>query len=106
MNIPRIFEAVAEWAVDKTVAEIVELGQLLRVAVTPVLDGAGVLVDEQLEARNWWEREGDIAYPGQPYKFSATPAARRGPAPSIGQQSGPPPDTDAAGSGLAAGDGR
>ena len=34
-NIPRIFEAVAEWAKDKTVAEIVELGQLLRVAVTP-----------------------------------------------------------------------
>ena len=101
VNIPRIFEAVAEWAVDKTVAEIVELGQLLRVAVTPVLDGAGVLVDEQLEARDWWEREGDIAYPGQPYKFSATPAARRGPAPSIGQQSGPPPDTEAAGSGLA-----
>jgi crotonobetainyl-CoA:carnitine CoA-transferase CaiB-like acyl-CoA transferase len=101
VNIPRIFEAVAEWAVDKTVAEIVELGQLLRVAVTPVLDGAGVLVDEQLEARDWWEREGDIAYPGQPYKFSATPAARRGPAPSIGQQSGPPPDTEAAGPGLA-----
>ena len=58
---------------DKTVAEIVELGQLLRVAVTPVVDGAGVLADEQLAARDWWEREGDIAFPGQPYKFSATP---------------------------------
>ena len=79
-NIPRIFEAVAEWAEDKTVAEIVELGQLLRVAVTPVLDGTGVLADEQLEARDWWEREGDIAYPGQPYKFVGHPvdAARAG----------------------------
>ena len=80
-NIPRIFEAVAEWAKDKTVAEIVELGQLLRVAVTPVLDGAGVLVDEQLAARDWWEREGGVAYPGQPYKLRPRrrPAARPGP---------------------------
>jgi crotonobetainyl-CoA:carnitine CoA-transferase CaiB-like acyl-CoA transferase len=82
-NIPRIFEAVAEWAADKTVAEIVEFGQLLRIAVTPVLDGAGVLVDDQLAARDWWEREGAIAFPGQPYNLSATPARRRGPAPAV-----------------------
>ena len=90
-NVPRVFEAVAEWAKDKTVAEIVELGQLLRVAATPVLDGAGVLADEQLAARDWWEREGDIAYPGQPYKFTATPSARQGPAPAIGQHNGTAP---------------
>jgi crotonobetainyl-CoA:carnitine CoA-transferase CaiB-like acyl-CoA transferase len=77
-NIPRIFEAVQEWAEDKTVAEIVELGQLLRVAVTPVVDGAAVLADEQLAAREWWERDGETAFPGQPYKLSASPAARRG----------------------------
>jgi len=95
-NIPRIFEAVAEWAKDKTVAEVVELGQLLRIAVTPVLDGKGVLEDEQLAARNWWEREGDVVYPGQPYKLSKTPSARRGPAPSLGQHNGPPPTAPAA----------
>jgi crotonobetainyl-CoA:carnitine CoA-transferase CaiB-like acyl-CoA transferase len=95
-NIPRIFEAVQEWAHDKTVAEIVELGQLLRVAVTPIVDGADVLADEQLAARDWWEREGEIAFPGQPYKLSATPSARRGPAPAIGAQSGTtPPAVDA-----------
>ena len=86
-NIPRIFEAVTAWAKDKTVAEIIELGQLLRVAVTPVLDGVGVLADEQLASRDWWEREGAIAYPGQPYHLSATPSARRGPSPSVGQHS-------------------
>jgi crotonobetainyl-CoA:carnitine CoA-transferase CaiB-like acyl-CoA transferase len=91
VNIPRIFEAVAAWAQDKTVAEIVELGQLLRVAVTPVVDGAGVLADEQLAAREWWEREGDMAFPGQAYKFSASPSARRGPAPAIGEHSGSRP---------------
>jgi crotonobetainyl-CoA:carnitine CoA-transferase CaiB-like acyl-CoA transferase len=90
-NIPRIFEAVAAWAADKTVAEIVELGQLLRVAVTPVLDGTGVLADEQLAARQWWEHEDGTAYPGQPYRFSRTPAARRGPAPAIGADRGRAP---------------
>ena len=90
-NIPRIFEAVQAWAIDKTVAEIIEMGQLMRIAVTPVLDGAGVLADEQLADRQWWEREGGVAYPGQPYRFSATPSARRGPAPSIGQHSGTTP---------------
>ena len=38
-------------------------------------NGADVLADEQLAARDWWEREGDTAFPGQPYKFSATPPA-------------------------------
>lgn len=89
-NIQRIFEAVAEWAKDKTVAEIVELGQLLRIAATPVLDGIGVLADEQLAARDWWEREGEIAFPGQPFHFSVTPSKRRGPAPSLGVHSPPP----------------
>ncbi len=105
-NVPRTFAAVAEWAADKTVAEVVELGQLLRVAVTPVVDGNDVLADEQLAARNWWEREGDIAFPGQPYKFSATPSARRGPAPTIGQHRGeaPPAPTIVTGTAPAADD--
>ena len=93
-NIPRIFEAVALWAKERTVAEIVELGQLLRLAVTPVLDGPGVLADEQLAAREWWEREGLIAYPGQPYRLSLTPSSRRGPAPSLGQHSEDRPGID------------
>jgi crotonobetainyl-CoA:carnitine CoA-transferase CaiB-like acyl-CoA transferase len=94
-NIPRIFEAVAEWAADKTVAEVVELGQMLRIAVTPVLDGHGVLADEQLAARGWWERDGAIAYPGQPYKLTATPAARRSPAPALGSHAARPPSPTA-----------
>jgi crotonobetainyl-CoA:carnitine CoA-transferase CaiB-like acyl-CoA transferase len=91
-NIPRIFEAVADWAQERTVAEIIELGQLLRVAVTPVLDGRGVLADEQLASRDWWEHEGDLAFPGQPYKLSATPSGRRGRAPAIGEHA-PAPTT-------------
>ena len=90
-HIPRIFEAVQEWALDKTVAEVVELGQLLRVAVTPIMDGAGSSSTSSSRPADWWEREGDIAFPGQPYRFTATPAARRGPAPAIGEHTGAPP---------------
>jgi crotonobetainyl-CoA:carnitine CoA-transferase CaiB-like acyl-CoA transferase len=92
-NMDRIFEAVAAWAIDHTVADMVELGQLLRIAVTPVLDGRGVLDDEQLAARQWWETDTETAmrYPGQPYRLSATPSRRRGPAPSLGSSAAVPP---------------
>ncbi len=89
-NMPRIFEAVAEWAVDHPVAEIVERGQELRVSVTPVLDAKGVAEDPQLAFRHWWERDPDgdgPRYPGQPYRLTATPSARRGPAPDLGRHS-------------------
>lgn len=83
-NVERIFSGVNEWAADKSVDEIVDLGQALRVAVTPVLDARGVSDDPQLEARSWWEHDGDLRFPGQPYKLGASPAARSGPAPEVG----------------------
>ncbi len=85
-NIPRIFDAVAEWAKDKTVEEIIEFAQALRIAMTPVLDTRGVSEDPQMAARSWWERaDGDtLTFPGQPFHLSATPARRRGPAPPAG----------------------
>ena len=95
-DIPEIFEAVQEWAYDKTVAEIVELGQLLRVAVTPVVDGGDVLDDEQLAARDWWEREGDIGLPrsavqvhGQPGGAARPGARASGPSPAPRRPSPP-----------------
>ncbi|MCC6438062.1 MAG: CoA transferase [Acidimicrobiales bacterium] len=70
-NLERIFTAVAEWAATRTVAEIVELGQLLRVAVTPVRTTADLAVDEQLDARRWWQRDGatDLRLPGPPARI-------------------------------------
>jgi crotonobetainyl-CoA:carnitine CoA-transferase CaiB-like acyl-CoA transferase len=85
-NIPRIFDAVAEWAKEKTVTEIVDFAQELRVAVTPVLDAAAIAADPQMEARDWWERDEDGGvFPGQTYHLSATPSRRRGPAPAAGE---------------------
>ncbi|MDH4147579.1 MAG: CoA transferase [Acidimicrobiia bacterium] len=85
-NIPRIFDAVAEWAAERSVDEIVEQAQLLRVAVTPVLDAAAVAADPQLAARGWWELDEStgLRVPGQPYRLGATPSRRRGDAPRLG----------------------
>jgi crotonobetainyl-CoA:carnitine CoA-transferase CaiB-like acyl-CoA transferase len=85
-NIPRVFAAAAEWAATRTVDEIVELAQALRVAVTPVLDMAGVAADPQLAARGWWEHDPDGTgrHPGQPYHLGRTPSRRRGAAPAVG----------------------
>lgn len=92
-NIPRVFAAIAEWAVDRSVEEIVDVGQLLRIAVTPVVTPRGVLDDPQLAARDWWEHDvtadGSPAvdgprFPGQPYHLASGAARRRGPAPAVG----------------------
>ncbi len=85
-NIPRIFEALGEWAKDRTVEEIIEFAQALRIAMTPVLDTQGLAEDPQMAARSWWEQaDGDtLRFPGQPFHLSASPAGRRGPAPAAG----------------------
>ncbi len=85
-NIPRIFEAVGEWAKDRTVEEIIEFAQALRIAMTPVLDTQGLAEDPQMDARSWWEQaDGDtLRFPGQPFHLSASPARRRSPAPPAG----------------------
>ncbi|MGE0730293.1 MAG: CoA transferase [Acidimicrobiia bacterium] len=81
-NLDRIFEAVAAWARHHTVAEIVELGQLLRVAVTPVRTAADLAADEQLAARGWWAHDPDsgLRMPGPPARIvPASPDEHRSP---------------------------
>lgn len=79
-NLERIFAAVAQWAATRTVAEIVELGQLLRVAVTPVRTTADLLADEQLAARGWWQWDeaSGVSLPGPPARI--VPGEEPGPA--------------------------
>ncbi len=95
-RLPEIRTMFQEWAADKEAAEIAAKAQALRVACTPVLDAAGLAADPHTQARGYWE-EGDsvwaqgdagtVRFPGQPYRFPATPAGRRGGAPTLGQHS-------------------
>lgn len=72
----------------QTVAEIVELGQALRIPTSPVNDGATALDCPQYAARGFFVHAGGPGWsfrrPGPAFRFSKTPVAQPGPAPRLG----------------------
>ncbi len=67
------------WLADRTVAEIVELSQALRIPAAPVADGAGTLECPQYRKRGFFVDGGgddwSFRRPGTPFRFSKTPAS-------------------------------
>jgi crotonobetainyl-CoA:carnitine CoA-transferase CaiB-like acyl-CoA transferase len=84
------FEKAQPWLSERTVAEIVELSQAMRIPATPVNDGAAVLACPQyLEREFFVEAGGDdwsFRRPGAPFRLSRTPALPPRPAPRLGGQ--------------------
>jgi crotonobetainyl-CoA:carnitine CoA-transferase CaiB-like acyl-CoA transferase len=81
---------VSDFMAKHTTAEIVERASLLRIPVSPVNDGAGVLAHEHLRARGafWRDPTGAFEMPRPPYKIDgAMPDAPR-PAPQLGEHTG------------------
>ncbi|HEY6317321.1 MAG TPA: CoA transferase, partial [Acidimicrobiia bacterium] len=72
------------WLLARDAAEIVELSQAFRVPAAPVGDGRMLLDYAQFRDRPFFVTEDDVTMPGPPYRLSATPAARRGPATGLG----------------------
>jgi crotonobetainyl-CoA:carnitine CoA-transferase CaiB-like acyl-CoA transferase len=72
------------WLLARDAEEIVELSQAFRVPAAPVGDGRMLLDYAQFRERPFFVTEDGVTMPGPPYRLSATPAARRGPAPGIG----------------------
>jgi benzylsuccinate CoA-transferase BbsE subunit/naphthyl-2-methylsuccinate CoA transferase subunit len=68
----RIFE---RFSLQKDKLYLYEQGQAHRVAITPVSNGKDLLENPQLNHRNFWKTlkhdnlDGEIVYPGAPYKF-------------------------------------
>jgi crotonobetainyl-CoA:carnitine CoA-transferase CaiB-like acyl-CoA transferase len=85
------FAAAQPWLTERTVAEIVELSQALRIPAAPVADGAGALECPQYAKREFFVEagKGDWSFrrPGPPFRFSKTPAVPVRPAPSLGEVS-------------------
>jgi len=81
------FAKIRPWLEAHTVDEIVGLAQAFRIPAAPVGDGATLLHNPQLSARGFWttEPEGDLVFPGPPWRLGATPAVARRPAPPLGQ---------------------
>ncbi len=72
----------------RTVAEIVELSQAMRIPAAPVNDGATVLECPQYAQRGFFVKAGadgsSFLRPGAPFRFSKTPVAQPRPAPRRG----------------------
>ena len=79
------FAAAQPWLSERTVAEIVELSQALRIPAAPVADGASALDCPQYAKRGFFVDGGthdwSFRRPGPPFRLSKTPAlpARRAP---------------------------
>jgi crotonobetainyl-CoA:carnitine CoA-transferase CaiB-like acyl-CoA transferase len=85
------FAAAQPWLSERTVAEIVELSQALRIPAAPVADGASVLECPQYVKREFFveggRRDWTFRRPGPPFRLSKTPALLVRPAPRLGEGS-------------------
>lgn len=72
---------------ERTVAEIVELGQALRIPAAPVNDGASVLDCPQYAKRGFFVEGNGFTSPGAPFRLSAKAIA---PVPNFEPASRPP----------------
>jgi crotonobetainyl-CoA:carnitine CoA-transferase CaiB-like acyl-CoA transferase len=83
------FEKAQPWLLERTVDEIVELSQALRIPATPVNDGSTVLECPQYRDRGFFvEAGGDdwsFRRPDAPFRLSRTPVLPVRAAPRLGQ---------------------
>ncbi len=75
------YAAAQPWLSERTVADIVELSQALRIPAAPVADGAGALDSPQYAKRGLLRRrrrrtDWSFRRPGPPFRLSKTPAVR------------------------------
>jgi len=78
---------------ERTVSEIVELGQALRIPTSPVNDGATVLDCPQYAKRGFFVTGGGPGWsfqrPGPAFRFSKSPVVQPRPAPRLGTRPEP-----------------
>ncbi len=84
------FAKARPWLAERSVAEIVELSQAMRVPAAPVHDGETVLECPQFLDRGFFVDGGgddwSFRRPGAPYRLSRTPAAPPRRAPRLGEK--------------------
>lgn len=82
------FAKVQPWLDDQKVADIVELGQAMRIPAAPVTDGASILRCPQYDERGFFVAGGGQDWkfrrPGAPFRLSRTRATPPSPAPRLG----------------------
>jgi crotonobetainyl-CoA:carnitine CoA-transferase CaiB-like acyl-CoA transferase len=80
------YAAAQPWLSARTVTDIVELGQAMRIPAAPVADGAGALQCAQYVKRDFFVDAGadgwSFRQPGPPFRLSKTPARSAAPEPT------------------------
>jgi crotonobetainyl-CoA:carnitine CoA-transferase CaiB-like acyl-CoA transferase len=85
-RIEEIRGAIAAWAKDRTVDEIVELASLFRIPVSPVGNGRTVLeMDHFVERGVYGPHPGGFLQPRRPYRLGTYPDPAVRPAPRLGE---------------------
>ncbi|MFN8626174.1 MAG: CoA transferase [Candidatus Binatia bacterium] len=81
------FRDIAPWLKERTVEEVVELFQAVRIPAVPISDGKTLLDLPQFKARSFFLRDpqGNVTQPGFPYRLELTPATLRKGAPRLGE---------------------
>ena len=81
------FAKVQPWLDARTVDEIVGLCQAFRIPAAPVGDGEKLTHYAQFVGREFFttEPDGDLVFPGPPWRLGATPASARRAAPTLTQ---------------------
>ena len=83
------FDRAQPWLSERTVTEIVELSQAMRIPAAPVNDGATVMSCPQYRDRGFFVDAGTDGWsfrrPGPPFRLSKTPALPVRPAPRLGE---------------------
>jgi crotonobetainyl-CoA:carnitine CoA-transferase CaiB-like acyl-CoA transferase len=94
------YAAAQPWLSARTVNDIVELGQALRIPAAPVADGASALQCAQYVKRDFFVDAGaqgwSFRQPGPPFRLSKTPAVAAHSQPSSSRPSSSRPQTAAA----------
>lgn len=89
------FEKAQPWLSERSVSDIVELSQAMRIPAAPVNDGETTLECPQYRERgffvegggaDWWFRR-----PGAPFRLSRTPVPPPRPAPRLGEKAAATP---------------
>jgi crotonobetainyl-CoA:carnitine CoA-transferase CaiB-like acyl-CoA transferase len=92
------FAKAQPWLSERTVVDIVELSQAMRIPAAPVNDGATVLDCPQYRDRGFFVAAGgddwSFQRPGAPFRLSKTPVRPPRPAPSLGAPAAPSPTGD------------
>jgi crotonobetainyl-CoA:carnitine CoA-transferase CaiB-like acyl-CoA transferase len=89
-NIDALEVGVSAWISDQDRNELARRGQEFHIPVFPVRDVREVVTSAQYRERQFFTQvdhpaTGPLAYPGAPFKFSATPWQVRSPAPRLGE---------------------